>query len=180
MNHIAKQYRYIIISWVIFLCSLSTQVVANSNWKAPDFLEGATLISAEDLIDIKKTLPNIVIIDTRDIDTAEATIEGAVPLTNKNTNPNSLRQLIQDKSTPVVFFGTGEKSIKSYKAAKKTISYGYVTVFWMRGGIEEWKKKGMPLTGAGTNEENVETVEGSNQENTRASSTTKPQTTAQQ
>lgn len=122
--------------------------MAASEWTAPEYLEGASLINAEDLVDIQNTLHNLVIIDTReptDVDWAR-TIKGAIHLTNEETNPSTLARLLKDKSTPVVFFGEGDNSIKSYKATKKAINYGYVNVFWMRGGISEWNSKGLPLT----------------------------------
>jgi rhodanese-related sulfurtransferase len=30
------------------------------------------------------------------------------------------------------------------KAIKKAVSYGYVNVFWFRGGLLEWQEKGFP------------------------------------
>jgi rhodanese-related sulfurtransferase len=31
------------------------------------------------------------------------------------------------------------------KAVRKAVSYGYVNIFWFRGGIAEWTEKGFPV-----------------------------------
>lgn len=130
-------------------CLMSNIALANQDWSVPDYLEGASLINAEDLVDIQQTLHNLVLIDTRESTDAgyDHTIAGAVHLSGEEATPSELSRLLTDKSTPVVFFGEGESSIKSYKAAKNAINYGYVNVFWMRGGISEWNSKGLPLIG---------------------------------
>ena len=146
--HINRMFHYHITLLALLPCLLSSLALANQDWSVPEYLEGASLINAEDLVDIQKTLHNLVIIDTREpADSGrDHTIQGAVQLTSEEATPSTLSRLLPDKSTPVVFFGEGESSIKSYKAAKNAINYGYVNVFWMRGGISEWMQKGLPLS----------------------------------
>lgn len=117
----------------------------DSEREAPSYLKGALIINASDLKEMRADMPDLVIIDTRDAPALESTIRGAIRLTDRETTPSRLISMIPDKQTPVVFFGESARAINSFKAARKTINYGYVNVFWMRGGIEEWNAKGYPL-----------------------------------
>jgi rhodanese-related sulfurtransferase len=116
-----------------------------SDYVTPEFLKGALVINADDLKEMRTDMSNLAIIDTRDQEPLGDTISGAIHLTDRDTTPSTLIRLFPDKQIPLVFFGESARAIGSYKAARKVIGYGYVNVFWMRGGIEEWSAKGYPL-----------------------------------
>lgn len=55
-----------------------------------------------------------------------------------------LSRLPADKSTPIIFYCNGGECWKSYKACRTALKSGYSHVYWMRGGMPEWKAKGFP------------------------------------
>ena len=124
----------------------SISVAATDNeYEVPDALKGALVINADDLKEMRADMPNLVIIDTRDEEPLGNTISGAIHLTDRDATPSRLIRLFPGKQIPLVFFGESARAISSYKAARKVIGYGYVNVFWMRGGLEEWSAKDYPL-----------------------------------
>ena len=50
-----------------------------------------------------------------------------------------------DLSMPIVFFCVNSQCWLSYNAALRAIALGYSQVFWYRGGIEAWRRAGLPL-----------------------------------
>jgi len=46
---------------------------------------------------------------------------------------------------PLVFACNGEECWKSYKAAARAIALGYRTVYWLRGGLPEWRARQLPV-----------------------------------
>lgn len=48
------------------------------------------------------------------------------------------------KDQPVVFLCNGAECWKSYKASKVARDAGFATVYWLRGGVPEWTKQGLP------------------------------------
>ena len=113
--------------------------------EAPESLRGALVINADDLQEMRADMSDLVIIDTRDAPNLTSTIGGAIHLTELDASPSTLLQQYPDKQTAMVFFGESAHAISSFKTARRVIGYGYVNVFWMRGGIEEWTAKGYPL-----------------------------------
>lgn len=130
------------------LLLFSVFVVSNSyasDWEVPIIMDGATPVTAEELSDLMKEMDNLVIIDSRlHSSEKQPAIVGSHPLPYTQTSPDALSNLVPDKLTPVVFYCDGLQCPHSMKAIKKAVSYGYVNVFWFRGGITEWKKKGFP------------------------------------
>ncbi|MDH5378631.1 MAG: rhodanese-like domain-containing protein [Gammaproteobacteria bacterium] len=112
----------------------------------PEFVEGTTKVEAEQLIELAMSKPNLVIVDSRKkSDFKKGFIEGAVSLPDTDTNEASLNKHLGAKNTPVVFYCNGIRCGRSMKAAKVAISQGYKSVYWFRGGVEEWESKGLPL-----------------------------------
>ncbi len=56
-----------------------------------------------------------------------------------------LDKLPKDKAATLVFYSDGPTGWKSYKAAVLSISAGYKSVHYMRGGFAEWVAKGLPI-----------------------------------
>lgn len=123
----------------VFVLSISFQSVAEE--------EVYKKISAEELVKMKKEIKDLVIIDSRGGDWFDGTlIEGAKQLATSDTNEESLARLIPTKETPVVFYCTNEQCPASAKAAHKAAELGYKNLYKYPGGIEGWKKLGLPTT----------------------------------
>lgn len=112
----------------------------------PEFVDGTTRVSAEDLIQLVESKPNLVIIDARKrSDWEKGYIEGAVNLPNTDTTAASLAKVVPSKATPVLFYCNGVMCGRSVKSAHVAIAAGYSNIYWFRGGIEEWEAKGLPV-----------------------------------
>lgn len=138
-----RHYRTFTFLITVLLFSISHSLAAD--WQVPKVLDGATPVTAEELSDLMKQMDNLVIIDSRLQDKEKnPAIAGSRPLPYTQTSPDSLSSLVPDKLTPVVFYCDDLSCPHSMKAIKKAVSYGYVNVFWFRGGINEWTEKGFP------------------------------------
>lgn len=142
---ISRSIRCLIVCSVIWF----TGYVHAAAWQAPIVLDGATPITAEELSDLIKGMNDLVLIDTRrSSDFKSGTIQGSVSLPSSQTSPGALASVIPDKTTPIVFYCDGLSCSQSMKSVKKAVSYGYVNIFWFRGGLSEWRDKGFPVTSA--------------------------------
>jgi rhodanese-related sulfurtransferase len=134
-----------LLSWMIV-----SQAIAQQGWEAPPLLDGTIKITAEELLDLKTEFSDLVIIDARSNEEANAlNIEGAVSVSDRTLSPNTLASMTKDKFTPLVIFGADEHSVHGYKAARQAVTLGYSYVFWFRGGMQEWLDKGMPVVRVG-------------------------------
>lgn len=50
-----------------------------------------------------------------------------------------------DMSRPLVFFCVNSQCWLSYNAALRAVAMGFSRVYWYRGGVEAWRKAGLPL-----------------------------------
>lgn len=136
-------------SLFIIFCLLVGNTVIAGNWEAPIVLDGATPVTAEELADLMKGMDDLVIIDNRQSpDHQNSAIAGSISLSYASTSPDALAALVPSKLTPVVFYCDDLSCPYSMKAIKKAVSYGYINVFWFRGGISEWTSKGFPVAKA--------------------------------
>lgn len=137
---------FLAVLWVV---SLLGTAVANDT---PQSLSGATLVDAAKA---KAMIEGgAVIFDVRVANEyAEAHIKGAksVPYKEKSAkavdynaaeDSFDIGQLPPDKNATVIFACNGAECWKSYKASVAAIKAGYKKVYWLRGGIPEWKAKG--------------------------------------
>ena len=125
---------------------ISQVAMAAEKPDVPEFLNGTTRVSAEELIDLVDSKPNLVVLDSRKAsDYQKGFIEGAISLPNTETNAGTLAQHVKSKSNPILFYCNGVKCGRSVKAAKIAIAEGYSNIFWFRGGMEEWEAKGLPV-----------------------------------
>jgi len=112
----------------------------------PESLAGTTKVSAEKLIELLQSSPDLVVVDSRKpSDRAKGFIEGSVALPNTDTNEASLASNVKSKSTPIAFYCNGIKCGRSYAAAKIALGLGYTKIYWFRGGWDEWTQKGLPV-----------------------------------
>jgi len=54
-----------------------------------------------------------------------------------------------NKQHPIVMYCLSPECWMSYNASLRAINLGYTNVLWYRGGIESWKKAGLPVQPAG-------------------------------
>ena len=112
----------------------------------PEQLDGTTKVSAEKVIDLFESAPNLTVIDARKAsDFEKGHIEGAINLANTDTDEASLSKIVPAKADPVLFYCNGITCGRSVESAKKAVSYGYSKVYWFRGGMQEWEQKGLPV-----------------------------------
>lgn len=138
-----RLHQSITLLLVIFIFSVNQSFARD--WEVPVVMDGATPVTAEELSDLIKQMDNLVIIDSRlEEKESNRSIVGSHPLPYTRTSPDTLSNLVPDKLTPVVFYCDNLGCPHSMKAIKKAVSYGYVNVFWFRGGLSEWVEKGFP------------------------------------
>ena len=144
--HYAKiHYAKIVAFFYLLLCSV-TAANAAQGWQAPEFLDGATTVSAQEALDLKTEFPNVVTLDSRPPNQRSvATLPGAVAISDSRFTPDQIAALAPDKFTPILIFCDSIASGYSYRAANKLVSWGYARVFWLRGGLREWLDAGLPV-----------------------------------
>jgi rhodanese-related sulfurtransferase len=124
----------------------------------PESLDGAKLVSAEDVAKLRTS--GVMIVDTRvAAEYAEGHIKGAVNIPYREKSAKAadfdasqdefnLSKLPSDKAAPVVIYCNGPECWKSFKGSKAVIKAGYTNVHWYRLGFPEWKSKGQPSESA--------------------------------
>lgn len=129
------------VSLLLLFAFFSTQAGADS----PAQIDGATRISAEELIVLAGEHPELVLIDSRiSANRKHGYIEGSSSLPDTETTCESLGKHIPSHETPVAFYCNGVKCGRSAKAASIAVDCGYNNLYWFRGGFEEWKQKRFP------------------------------------
>lgn len=114
---------------------------------APDSVPGARRVDAEQVIELIQGTPGLVIIDARrNEEHAKGHIEGAVSLVDTDMSETTLGQHVPGKDSPVLFYCNGERCLRSGNAALKAVEWGYLHVYWFRGGWEEWVAKELPVS----------------------------------
>ncbi len=147
-------YKSIAVASLICAAMLTSGGAFAKSKDTPDKLAGATVVTADQ---VKKMLDSgTPVIDTRVAqEYAELSIKGAksVPYKEKSEKDVSfdpkldsfdLTKLPADKNATIVFFCNAGECWKSYKASKIAIDAGYKKIQWFRGGVPEWKSKGLP------------------------------------
>jgi rhodanese-related sulfurtransferase len=121
----------------------------------PDSLPGVTVVDSAKVQEMMRS--GITLYDTRvAAEYAEAHIKGAKSLPykeksskaigfDKSQDEFALDKLPADKNTAVIFYCNAGDCWKSYKASKVAVDAGYKRVNWFRGGIPEWRGKGLPV-----------------------------------
>ena len=136
------------VSKLLILATLSIVSIARVAWgeEAPLQIAGATTVNAEQVIALINSTPGLVVVDSRKPeDFATGAIEGAVLLTDVEMTPETLARVVQQKSTPVLFYCNGLKCGRAAKAVTKAVDWGYSRVYYYALGIAEWHKLHLPL-----------------------------------
>jgi rhodanese-related sulfurtransferase len=132
--------------------------VASLGIVTPDSLNGAQVVGAEQVRDLIAN--GAVLADTRsdkEFTTERIAQAVAAPYIEKSLKERdydvSLDDLSAiaklDKSKPTVFLCNGPECWKSYKASREAIKMGFKTVYWFRGGMPEWRARGLATTRGG-------------------------------
>ena len=129
---------------LLLLFSLSAQAEKPT---APEQIEGATNLSAEQVIDLILNQPELVIIDARKQEEyAKGHIENAVSLLDTRMSEEALAQHVPSTASAVLFYCNGKRCMRSTNAANKALSWGYSKVYWFRGGWGDWREKQLPVS----------------------------------
>jgi rhodanese-related sulfurtransferase len=128
---------------------ISTQVQAVDN---PDKLAGATIVTADKAKEL--VAKGVAVFDVRSANEfAEGHIKGAKNVAYKEKSEKKaefdaaqdsfdLSKLPGDKNAEMIFYCNGLDCWKSYKATVTAVKAGYKKIYWLRGGLPEWKSKG--------------------------------------
>ena len=124
----------LVLSVLSHFCLASDEV-------SPMTVEGAKTVNASEA----KALfdEGVIFIDVRkDKDWDAGRIPDAVHIELKGKfNESSLGEEVK-KDEKVVFYCNGEKCLRSSKATKKAVGWGYTNVFYFRDGYPAWKAAG--------------------------------------
>jgi len=136
----------------MFLAGMTSNAAAADT---PSSLAGATVIDSAKVQEMMRA--GVTVYDTRvAAEYAEAHIKGAKSLPyreksakavgfDKSQDGFALDKLPADKNTAVIFYCNSGECWKSYKASKVAVDAGYKRVHWFRGGMPEWRSKGLPV-----------------------------------
>lgn len=121
----------------------------------PATLPGVTVVTAEEARRLMAA--GVLVVDTRVAqEYVEEHLPGAVHVPYKEKSAKrpdfdprldsfELKKLPADRSRPLILYCNAGECWKSYKAAKTAVKAGYTKVYWLRGGLPEWKAKGFPV-----------------------------------
>ncbi len=132
--------------YLFFLLPLIAIPAASAKEPAPLTIEGAVTVTAEQLIEMAGSMPDLVVIDARkQSDWERGHIDGTIHIVNTEMTEQTLADVAR-RDQPVVFYCNGPKCYRSGDASKKAVRWGWKKIFWFRGGTEEWSEMGFPLT----------------------------------
>ncbi len=140
-------YKLLFSGVLITLSVLVTSFTYAEKKESPQLISGSTKVNAEQVIETAELHPQLVIIDSRIVnDRQQGYIPDSISLPDEETNCDALSAYISKLGAPVLFYCNGPKCGRSGKSVGIALGCGYYQVYWFRGGIEEWKNKGYPLT----------------------------------
>lgn len=125
----------------------------------PSSIPGGQVITTKGLVELMRGGQAPVL--TLDILGGPEMIQGAVPAVPASQagsfTDQTQRQFAQflqqatggNKQYPIVLYCLSPECWMSYNASLRAINLGYTNVLWYRGGIESWKKAGLPVQSAG-------------------------------
>lgn len=137
------------------LIVIALPALALAGPQTPDSIPGVTVLTAEQAKAMVEK--GTLIVDTRVANEyVEEHIKGAISIPYKEKSKKSinydpsvdsfdLRLLPSDKNTPMILYCNAGECWKSYKSSKAALKAGHKNVYWLRGGIPEWKAKGFPV-----------------------------------
>lgn len=113
---------------------------------APENIQGVTIVSAEEAIEMILADPDLIVIDSRKkTEYLKGHIEGAINLLNTKLKPEDLERISPDKSREILFYCNGTRCLRSSDSINKVKIWGYTNLIWFRGGWKEWTEKRLPV-----------------------------------
>ena len=136
--------RQFLISVLFF--SVCGTVLADSKHFAPEEIDGAVIVTAEEAVELILETPGMPIIDSRKkTEYLKGHIEGSVSLLNTEMTEQDLLAVAPDKDAAILFYCNGVRCLRSTDAIGKARSWGYTNLIWFRGGWKEWTSKRLPV-----------------------------------
>jgi rhodanese-related sulfurtransferase len=130
----------------IMLVLFSSTLSAEEKPHAPEVIQGAITVTAEDTIDLILNNPDLIVIDARKkTEYVKGHIEGAINMLNTKMKDEDLENVVADKSRAILFYCNGTRCMRSADAIRKAKSWGYTNLIWFRGGWKEWTDKRLPV-----------------------------------
>ena len=140
-NNLANKLIYFII-----LVLFSSMLSAEEKPRAPEVIQGAIIVNAEQAIDLILNSPDLIVIDARKkTEYVKGHIEGAINMLNTKMKAEDLENVAADKSRAILFYCNGTRCMRSADAIRKAKSWGYTNLIWFRGGWKEWTDKRLPV-----------------------------------
>ena len=125
---------------------LSNTLIAGEKPYAPETMPGATIVSAEEVIDMILANPELIVIDSRKkTEYIKGHIEGAINILNTELGPEELEFIVPDRNTALLFYCNGVRCLRSSDSITRAVGWGYTNLFWFRGGWKEWTEKRLPV-----------------------------------
>ena len=130
----------------VFLITLSGSLPADEKPFAPETVPGASIVSAEQVIEMILANPSLIVIDSRKkTEFIKGHIEGAINILNTDLEPEDLEAITPDRATPLLFYCNGVRCLRSSDSISRAIDWGYTSIYWFRGGWKEWTDKRLPV-----------------------------------
>lgn len=146
MSH---NYRISISVRSVFACLcllLSVELLADTKPFVPDNIAGAITVNAEEVIELILLNSELVVIDSRKkTEYSKGHIEGAVNILNTVMQQDEFEMIAPDKTKGILFYCNGTRCLRSADAVSKALEWGYKSIFWFRGGWNEWMEKRLPV-----------------------------------
>ncbi len=130
--------------WLLILPLLHTANANEANKIGkPSPIPGVFIVSAEEVLQLADYDEEMVVFDVRP---QTARKQGKIRWSErfKNTTAKRLAEIIAAKDTVVVFYGDNN-SARAARGAKLVAGKGYKNVYWLKGGWQEWRKKGLKM-----------------------------------
>ena len=132
----------------LILCTvlwLSCSSVAGEKPYAPASLPGATILTAEEVINLILADPDLIVIDSRKkTEYIKGHIEGAINILNTELVLEDLDLIVPDRTTALLFYCNGVRCLRSSDSIARVVGWGYTNLYWFRGGWKEWTEKRLP------------------------------------
>jgi len=145
-HHLIQIAKKIIRSLPILVVTLLLTIpVTHAAGKiSPMSVEGASSVSTEEA---KKLFDDgAIFIDVRSTKAWNiGRISDAVLLDIKSNYTEATLTAEAKKSDPIVIYCNGEDCLRSAKASKMAIGWGFTKIYYYRDGFPAWKKAGYPI-----------------------------------
>lgn len=116
---------------------------ANPNYRSPETVDGATTVTAAEANALISD--GALAIDVRNPRLhARRHIPGAHHLDLKHAYTEEALSAIASAEQPLVIYCSGVKCVRSSRASRKAVEWGFTNVYYFRGGIVEWRDAGYP------------------------------------